>query len=388
MKKCVVALAVLASISGPAMAQSFDARSDAMGGVGVASAHYGSAAPVNPALVAKYGADDDFSVVLPSVGAQVSDKDKLIDGIDAIKDSYDAFRAAGDSASADKLRTDLQAVDGKTATANVGVNAQIVIPNQLVSVGFMANGYASALVGTDVAQSDLDYLEGVGNGSIIADPSRVLDSQAVGVVALVQDYGIAMAHKFDVQGMPLYVGVTPKAQKVDTYNYSATVTDYDRSDLRDDKYRNSSSGFNADFGLALDAGGMTYGLAVRDLVSRDIQTKDVGGKVYTYRIAPIATVAAAYRGEWLTAAVDLDVNKTKGWEGQKQSQYAGVGVEFDAARWAQLRAGVRADLTGDQPDLFTAGFGLSPWDVFHLDLAGQIGSDKAVGAMVTMRYTF
>ena len=90
----------------------------------------------------------------------------------------------------------------------------------------------------------------------------------------------------------------------------------------------------------------------------------------------------------MTAAVDLDVNKTKGWEGQKQSQYAGVGVEFDAARWAQLRAGVRADLTGDQPDLFTAGFGLSPWDVVHLDLAGQIGSDKAVGAMVTMRYTF
>lgn len=42
---------------------------------GVASAHYGTAALANPALLTQYSPTDDFSLVLPSVGAQVSDPD-------------------------------------------------------------------------------------------------------------------------------------------------------------------------------------------------------------------------------------------------------------------------------------------------------------------------
>lgn len=388
MKKSVIALLVLASISSATWANSFDARKDAMGGVGVASAHYSAATPVNPALVAKYNESDDFSLVLPSIGAQGADKDKLIDNIDSIQDAYDAFRIAANSTNANKLASELSAVDGKLAMVNVGVNVQVAVPNKVVSLGFMANGYASAIVGADVAQSDLDYLQDVVDGTVAADPSRSLDSQARGVVALVQDYGVALAHQFELMDMPLYVGVTPKVQKVETYNYSATITDYDDSDINDDQYRSNDSGFNADLGVALDAGNMTYGLAVRNLVSRDIDTKEVNDDTRTYQISPVATLAAAYRNNWLTAAIELDVNKSKAWLGQKESQFAAVGVELNAVDWAQIRAGFRSDITGDQPDLLTAGFGLSPWNVFHLDVAGQVGSDKAVGAALTMSYTF
>lgn len=388
MKKSVVALAVLAFMSSAAWANSFDARKDAMGGVGVASAHYSAATPVNPALVAKYDESEDFSFVLPSIGAQGTDKDKLIDNIDNIKDAYDAFRVAGNSTTASQLATELAEVDGKLAFVNVGVNVQVAVPNKWVSLGFMANGYASAIVGADVAQTDLDYLQHVIDGTAVADPSRVLDSRALGVVALVQDYGVALAHQFELMDMPLYVGVTPKIQKVETYNYSATITDYDESDLSDDQYRSSDSGFNADLGLALDAGNMTYGIAVRNLVSRDIETKEVDGALYTYQISPVATLAAAYRTDWMTVAIEFDVNKSKAWLGQEESQFAAVGVELNAFDWAQIRAGFRSDIAGEQPDLFTAGIGLSPWNVFHLDLAGQVGSDKAVGAALTMSYTF
>lgn len=388
---CMLVVLALAASSAYAAGHWSDGRNDAMGGIGVASSAYSSAAVVNPALVSKWGADDDFSIVLPSVGAQVTDKDKLIDNIDSIKASYDGFEQAvgsgvGVSAAADQLAADLRQVDGKTATANVGVNVQAVLPSNVLSVGAFANGYAVGMVGAKVDQSDLDYLMSVSDGSALPD-GRTLNSQAVGVVALVQDYGVALAREFDV-GLPVRVGVAPKAQKIETYNYSATITDYDRSDLSDDKYRSSDSGFNADLGLALDAGSMTYGLSVHDLVSRDVYTKDVAGTIYVYQVAPVATLGAAYRGDVLTAGIDLDMNKTKGFVGQEQSQFAGVGVEFDAAKWAQLRAGYRTDISGEQPDLFTAGFGLSPWDVFHLDLTGQIGSDKAVGAGLAMRWTF
>ncbi|WP_319781405.1 hypothetical protein [Oceanisphaera sp. IT1-181] len=40
------------------------------------------------------------------------------------------------------------------------------------------------------------------------------------------------------------------------------------------------------------------------------------------------------------------------------------------------------------PNMVTAGIGLSPFKVVHLDLAGFMGSDEAAGAAVTMSYTF
>ena len=395
MKVNKITLAILVLGCGNAMAAGhyFDARNDGMGGVGVASSHYSTAAVANPALLAKFDGNDDFALVLPTVGAQASDPDNLVDDIDQIKDSFDAFNSAvssgGDAAGyADTLSQQLQQADGKTGIASVGANIQATLPTSFATVGVFGNAYASGMVGAEMSQDDIDYLNGVANGTVTADPSRELTSQAVGVVALIQDYGVAFAHQFDVQGMPLYVGLAPKAQKVETYNYSATITDYDRSDLSDDKYLSSDSGFNADLGFALDAGAMTYGLNVRNLVSRDIETKNVAGSQYTYQIAPVATAGAAYRGEWVTAAADLDLNKTKGFKGQEESQFGSIGLEFDAAKWAQLRVGYRADLTGDMPNMATAGIGLSPFDVFHLDIAGQYGSDKAVGAMAGMRWTF
>lgn len=57
-----------------------EARGDAMGGTGVASSHYGAAALVNPARLTKFDKSDDFSLILPAVGAQVSDPDNLQDG--------------------------------------------------------------------------------------------------------------------------------------------------------------------------------------------------------------------------------------------------------------------------------------------------------------------
>ncbi len=60
----------------------FEARNDAMGGTGVASSKYGAAPLLNPALLAKSGPSDDLSIILPVVGAQVSDPDNLQDGFD------------------------------------------------------------------------------------------------------------------------------------------------------------------------------------------------------------------------------------------------------------------------------------------------------------------
>lgn len=67
-------LAVLMATTGTASATGyFEARNSAMGGTGVASSTYGAAALANPALMTHYGERDDFSLILPAVGLQVSD---------------------------------------------------------------------------------------------------------------------------------------------------------------------------------------------------------------------------------------------------------------------------------------------------------------------------
>lgn len=68
-----------------------EARNDAMGGTGVASANYGSGVLLNPALLAKAKPEDNITVVLPAVGVQITDKDNLQDEIDDISDKVDYY---------------------------------------------------------------------------------------------------------------------------------------------------------------------------------------------------------------------------------------------------------------------------------------------------------
>ncbi len=63
-----------------------------MGGTGVASANYGSGVLINPALLAKAKPDDDITLIVPSIGAQISDKDDLRNKIDDISDDVNNYR--------------------------------------------------------------------------------------------------------------------------------------------------------------------------------------------------------------------------------------------------------------------------------------------------------
>jgi len=85
-KLSLVAIAVSFFVANQAGAANTwaEARNDAMGGTGVASANYGSGPLINPALLAKAKPDDDITVILPSVQAQISDKDNLRDEIDDV----------------------------------------------------------------------------------------------------------------------------------------------------------------------------------------------------------------------------------------------------------------------------------------------------------------
>lgn len=407
-----------------------EARNDAMGGTGVASANYGSAVLINPALLAKSQPDDDVSVVIPSVGGQITDKDNLRDQIDDISDEIDHYKNVLDNltpegilldpggtlnqfqSAAGDLAGQLDDLRGKTARANAGAGIAVSVPTSAVSMAFVTKAYAHARVSSNIDQSDIDYLRNIQNSDVFAATEAAnavlngsdqitnnLNSTASGKAAIVSDYGIAIARKFDIGGVPVSLGVTPKLQQTWVYNYTTSIDDYHSDDWKDSKYRNDDTGFNVDAGIAADFGeNWTVGLSGQNLMSRDIDTKDVRIKNNatgvttnykdTYQIRPLVTAGVAWHTDLLTLTADGDLTETKGFKTEDDSQYVGVGAEVTPLSWMAVRAGYRADVKGNDSNVFTAGVGFAPLNTVHVDLMGLYGEDQTWGAGVQLGLTF
>lgn len=407
-----------------------EARNDAMGGTGVASAHYGSGVLLNPALLAKAKPEDNITVVLPAVGVQITDKDNLQDEINDISDKINYYDHVVDSltpgqillrprgvlnqfqGAARDLDDELEYLNGKTARANAGAGVAVSIPGQTLSVAFIAKGYAHGRVSSSIDQNDIQYLRNIQRNESIAlreagraallgsdEITKHLNSTASGRVAIVSDYGIAVAKQWVVGDVPVSIGVTPKLQKTWLYNYTTSIYHYDSSDWNSCRYRNDDTGFNIDAGLAADFGeNWTLGLSGQNLVSRDIDTKEIyitngisGETTHykdTYQIGPLVTAGIAWHNEVLTVSADGDLTETKGFKSEDNSRYVGVGAEVRPLAWLAVRAGYRADVENNDSNVFTGGLGFAPYNRVHLDLMGLYGEDETWGAGAQLTMTF
>lgn len=132
----------------------------------------------------------------------------------------------------------------------------------------------------------------------------------------------------------------------------------------------------------------TLGLTGQNLVSRDVDTREINGLKDTFQIRPQATAGTSWSNGFITVATDVDLTPASGFASDEKAQYAGVGAELNAWDWAQLRAGYRADMRNSDNNVFTAGIGISPFNVVHLDLTGMAGTDRTYGAAAQLTFTF
>ncbi|EOQ0202263.1 conjugal transfer protein TraF [Escherichia coli] len=391
--RTLIASAVLFSFNSTAATSYFEARNDAMGGTGVASSHYGVAPLANPALLTKSGAKDDFSLLLPSVGAQLSDPGNIRDNADKISDDWKAFDRAVDSQSgvtqaAARLKARLQDFRHTHADAQVGASAVAALPGDTLAGALMLKSYGTVSVDGKVSDADLNYLESIASSSQSVDKDR-LTSQAFARAALITDVGIALATELETAGQKWSLGFTPKFQRVDLFNYNVLVKNYDSSDFKGDRYHNTRNGINADIGASMDLDdNWTLGLVAQNLIPRSIETKEVNGITETFRIRPQVTAGVSWHNDMFTTALDVDLTPTSGFTSDSKRQFAAIGAEFNARKWVQLRAGYRQNLASNDGSAFTAGVGVSPFDVVHLDLAGLAGTDNNYGAIAQLQFTF
>ena len=384
-----------------------ESRNDAMGGTGVASSRWSSAALINPALLAHAQDSDHIAVIIPSAGVQATDPHNLPNRIDGISNTIENYVDAADVSVARLLRNPslynqlqsnaadlagkLRDVRGETAEGKAGGALVVSIPHQDLPLAFIAKVYGTARVSSDITQQDLDYLDGIANGTVIPNRDDLdnFTSQGFGRGAIVSDYGVTIAHKFDINGVPISVGITPKFQYTWLSNYSTSIYAYQKGSYKDSKYRNTDAGFNFDAGVAVDFGQYwTVGLSGQNLVSRDIDTKEINGFKDTFQIRPLITSGVAWHSSVVTLTSDVDLTETKNFKSEGNSQYVGLGAEITPLLWLAVRAGYRADMRSNDSNVFTGGVGFAPLDVVHIDLNGAVGEDKTWGAGVQLTVEF
>lgn len=396
-KTYLITAIAFASINTTALAgtHSLDARSIGMGGVGVTSADYLTAAFHNPALVAKYNSTDDFGVLLPYVGAQIQNQDQIVDGLEDFSDIYDSLNPSSSQSDAQALIDSLTLLQGDIGSIQVGVGGAISLPSDTLSLSIFGKGYVDAFVLADVSSSDL-------LASSYTNPNYTLESQGLTLGVSVVEFGVSLAKSFDVRGGTLYLGLTPKYQTVNTINYSVDINNYEFEDWDDDRYQSEYSNFNVDFGIVYEMSkGYSFGFVGKNLMKEKYDTVvSDSGIQGTYTINPVYTASTTYKYSFFTISADIDLNESERYEtltglniGDLDSdndnvQMAGVGVELDAWKWAQIRFGYQSDLVGTIDDQYTVGLGFSPFDVFHLEIAGSYSGEEQFGAALQTSFTF
>lgn len=386
-KKTYIATALItASFGIQAATHSFDARSTGMGGIGASSADYLTAAFHNPALVARYNEDDNVGILLPYVAASAQDPDSIMDLLDDFSDIYDN---ADTSTNPDDVIQALSDLNGNSGHVQVGVGGVIAVPNHLLSFSIYAKSYADAFVVADVHEDDLDkdsYL----------DPNYNLQSQGVTLGVAIVEGGVAIAKDFKFEQGTFYVGLTPKYQQVTTINYVVDLNDYEFDDWDDKKYQSEDANFNVDFGVAYAMPqGFVFGLVGKNLIEQSYETVNVKNVQANYTLNPVYTASASYNHSLFTVGLDVDLNENERYdnfteisEKSDNTQMAGLGAEFNAWDWAQVRIGYQTDIADTLDDQMTAGLGISPFGVFSLDLAATYSGDEQFGAAIQTAFTF
>jgi F plasmid transfer operon, TraF, protein len=394
--RILLIMVMLSVLTGSALAtpQSSGARNAGMGNTGVASSDYLNAAFVNPARLTSYSVleDDDWGLLLPSIGVLIGDPDSLIDELDNFTDSVDAIDAifaAGNTptqAQLDGLADDLRSLSGRSLNLRFNAATALAIPSKYFSGALMFNNFVDAQAFLAIDPNDANAIEGALSGTELP----TLSSEAVAIGVAISEVGFAMAREFEIGGRNFSFGITPKMQRMEVINIGVALDD-DPGDIENDfsdaQYRNDDTAFNIDLGAFYQATEtMSFGLAARDLLGSSLASPLISGRRFSYDLNPVVTAAAAYEGETVTLAADLDLNQYERFSRGDESQFLRLGAET-AWEWAQMRLGYQYDIAGGTNDIATAGIGLSPFGVFHLDLSAAAGKDT-YGVILALSFTF
>ncbi len=374
----------------------FDARNDAMGGAGVASSDFVSAAFVNPALIGQ-GSHDYIGVILPAIpfttdgntkyaptalGIHTETSTEFISAVDQLKTASENYDESASLANGQAYISALNNIDGQRMSADIGSGFALALPSRGLSIAFFGNSYTSNMLTVKVSQSDIDAII---NNSLGDDKDSAINVAGVAI----SDLGLALAMNWGADIAKVSIGVSPKYQRIDTYSYDIEL---DENGLREFEKAfsdglNEQSHFNFDAGIAVDFA-ETFRIAVsgRNLIEKELDLTTTAYKGMnlptedlSFKLEPLVTAGVALHHQYATVTAEMDLNDAMGFESNIDSRFARAGVEVNMFDYIQLRAGVRHDLNDVKDDIYTLGIGISPAALIHIDVAATLSKDGAYG---------
>lgn len=383
----------------------YEARGLAMGGTTVALSSTDNAIFYNPALLSFHDGDEDKlrdgHIMFPVFSLQASraiedaiglDDDNLSDELTASIDAFNASQNADTAqavvdSSADLLDA-IDALDNEDLIADGFFGLSISEPGDREGAGFYFGGRVLGGGKADVTDSDqvlledyveaLDFIASNGergeahpelfSGGQLIDPVESLNSSArvkgVGII----EAGVALSKEYDLWGVPVAMGITPKWMRVRTYE---AFQDVQGGDIDSDSSEQDFYTGNADIGVAMEwADYYRFGLAVKDVVTKHFET-ELGNDV-TLGAKPRA--GFAYVTEQLQLGVDLDLDRVEAIGEESAVQELSLGGEWRSSRRFAWRAGYRHDLSGNRDDIASLGVGMM-FGGFLMDVAVAHGQD-------------
>ncbi len=401
---------------------SYDPRSIAMGGAGVASGNSANAVFFNPSLLAQYTSRKhrarNSNYVFPVVSLSVS---KVAEGIADLADnnpeqvlsnSIATYNASPNQATAEgvltasrNLQNDLEPVANESVFFDGMVGMVIGIGDRreggafVISRRFVGDGLADQTAADK--QLLADYIEGLDfvvsggtsgaphpelfdvNGNLL-DQTDSLTSTATGRGLLLTELGIAMSWGVELFRNKIDVGFTPKFVQGTTYEYNGALGNSQLGTT--ERKENEDWQFTMDVGMSKTLSDkLKLGLVVKNLVPLDFSTKS-GGNI---KIQPQLRAGAAYRSaKWGYWALDVDMLENKSIGGGDNTQYLSLGGEWLVKAWA-LRAGYKQNIVGRgdfAKGVFTMGTGYHFMTV-SFDIAYiNSGPERAVSLQMSRRF--
>ena len=400
-KKALFLLPIMA-VAVPSYSESFTAKRTGQGFTGLTQDFTSSLS--NPALLTKFRNDNDVFFSL-NIGLMASDKYNVIDTAENISDNLDKLADDINGMSlqiiqspeqvknynddlnqqVDNIIADFESIDGKIVKIRNGVNLQIIISNQLFSFGLFTNQYSRIGGVMDYSENDEKIL----NDAILSGDLDLKDLESATTAV-----GYSIAEAGFMAGYPvithtnydLSVGAKLKYQRIDLYYNRVQISDFDDDDfeITNDENITKKSGTNIDLGLYINWGEERQwhaALVTNNLIKQTVHHVE---QSLIFTLENSTSFGLSYQNSWVSLATDIDLNDREQFVSIEPSKYAGVGAEFRFYEHIQFRLGYRTDLNNVDGDIYTAGIGISPWEVFAVDIAAFTGDSDTIGAALQL----
>ena len=339
-----------------------DARAAAMGGVGVATDPR-NAVFFNPALLVTDDENYDWYTMLPSYSRAIADADQLEEG-------YNNFLVAANNLYISQSQEDATAAEEALAALKDNsyrkrTNTTVVlgVPSVILSGAFHVNVSEIHSVTTDIGTPDFNDL---------TSPQYNSTLNHKGVNILEMGFSSALPFRTRFLGLgDIKLGAGVKMLLIEGIGYSEEV-EFGSLQLSEKGKFKTTSLFNFDFGFSKEVGVWKSGLALKNIISKDIVLGDTGE---TYSIDPLVQAGLAYRSRLTYFEVDVDLTKTHQLGLEDKNQFASVGWEYELVSWLYLRLGAQYDLGGENLTTGTYGIGIDI-NGFEIDAAVMTNEEE------------